>query len=148
MQNEVGNTKQLEIPCHCCGGSVHIARAVKIRGDATADSAAIKARFPDPNVLSPEQDCEFQKASIQYERNAEFRTAFICSACYTRLDNACGVAEIVTDHGVHKFNLAGESRRSRAPVYDYAKWSKYQVKKAAEIGVDASSADDIAGGAL
>jgi hypothetical protein len=46
-----------------------------------------------------------------------YRSAFVCPACYLKLDSLDGTAEI----GGHRYGIAGESRRGGATAYDWKK---------------------------
>jgi hypothetical protein len=73
--------------CYCCGLEVPVARRVKLRPwrdcpDPAAGPAAAAYGF--------------------YVRTMTYRWAVVCLACYRRLDNDCGLAEIAGK----AFNLA------------------------------------------
>jgi len=104
--------------CHCCSQEIRIARKVKLRPwrefdpiRGNSDSAAYRS----------------------YCEDMTFRWAFVCNACYRLLDNEYGVAEIP---GFGYFNLAGTSRRDRAPVIDEAKYQRFQRKQAEQMGLE------------
>jgi len=99
----------------------------------------IVATFPDPNNIPADRQDEFFRAYAQYQHqhNSQHRRAFICLGCYAKLDNHYGVASIVTTVGETKtFGLSGECRARRAAVYNYAKWLRYQRRKAGQMGID------------
>jgi hypothetical protein len=68
-----------------------------------------------------------------YREDMTFRWAFICNACYRKLDNLVGVAEI-PGHGV--FNLAGVSRRDRATTVDEPRYQRFQRREAERMGLE------------
>ncbi len=125
------------IRCEACGDQVVMVRSVRMRIHPTMEMERIVAAFPDPNNVPEDRLDEFNRAYIQYERNCQHRRAFICLPCYAKLDNHYGVAPILTRDGETKtYGLSGECRRGRAAVYDYAKWLRYQRRKAGEMGVE------------
>jgi hypothetical protein len=125
------------IECEACGDQVAMARSVRMRIDPNIEMERIVAAFPDLNNIPADRLDDFNRAHIQYERNSQHRRAFICLQCYAKLDNHDGVAPILTKDGEAKtYGLSGRSRRDQAPVYDYAKWLRYQRSKAGEMGVE------------
>jgi hypothetical protein len=109
-----------KIPCHTCGAKVKLVRSVKLRQWQEFDPAYANDH----------------ERYMQYVRNMTFRRAFICPACYGKLDNRFGSGQIQRDGLALTFGLAGESRGDKAATYDHAKWLAHQRKLAAEFGVD------------
>jgi len=103
--------------CWCCDREIRLARKVKVR---PWRQFVPQGEF-DPN----------DPAYAFYEKEMTYRWAVICQGCYARLDNAVGVAAI----GARLFNLAGASRRDRAPVLDEAKYQAFERRQAAQMGL-------------
>jgi hypothetical protein len=104
--------------CYCCEQEIVLARKVKLR----------PVRDYDPSQGGPD--------SVAYQSYCEdmtFRWAFICKACYCKLDNEIGVAEI-PGHG--EFNLGGASRGDKAATVDEAKYQRFQRKEAERMGLE------------
>jgi hypothetical protein len=97
---------------------VTLVRHVKLRGDVAVEPTAITS--PD------------DPASIAYEENTSYRSAFVCPACYGVLDSWDGTGMI----GGRVYGIAGRSRRGRAAVYDKAKYDAFIKKKARDLGID------------
>src|SRR5262249_4517612 len=103
--------------CYCCLQPIELARKVKLRPWRTFD----------PSLGGP--------GSVAYQSYSEemaYRWAFICNACYRRLDNESGMAEI-PGHG--EFNLASKSRADKATTVDESGYRKFQAKQAADMGI-------------
>ena len=124
------------IRCHTCGQDAKLVRSVRLRHDPNPEFNRIVQRWPDPNAIPADDQDVFKRAYLQWDRDSKHRRAFICEACYKRLDNPLGVAEIVTPEGVKVFGLSGDSRASRAAVYDYEKWRRYQARLGRTLGID------------
>ena len=107
--------------CYCCEQEIQIARKGKLRPWRVFD---FDRGGPD--------SMEY----LSYCEEMTYRWAFICNACYRRLDNEMGLAEIP---GRGEFNLAGASRFDRAVVVDEEKYQKFQRKQAEKMGLDPSS---------
>jgi hypothetical protein len=105
--------------CYCCDGDVAEAYHVKLRGDVSAVPAG---RFKSPD----------DPAYIAYRENAEFRSAFVCPACYAVLDGADGTGTIAG----RTYGISGRSRCGRAALYDEAKYQAFQRRQAAELGIE------------
>lgn len=119
------------IPCHCCLATAPLARSVMIRGDVLRAAEEIPEKWKDNKYLASmpaEEAARFDRFMEQYRRNGEYRRAFICNPCYSRLDNDVGMAEIMTPLGPQTFNLAGASRGGKAAVYTAKKWSRFQER--------------------
>ena len=53
------------------------------------------------------------------------------------LDAGGGMAELVVPRCAPRlYSLSKNSRQGRAAVYDYARWSEYRERKAAELGIE------------
>ncbi len=104
------------IQCYCCATEMARAREVKLRvwhnGNPTWS----------PNSA----------AYLSYKEDMTYRWAVVCQACFQRLDNESGVAEI----GGRLFNLAGASRGDKAAVLNEAKYQAFQRRQAAQWGLD------------
>jgi hypothetical protein len=61
-----------------------------------------------------------------------YRWAVVCQACYSVLDNECGLAEVAG----RPFNIAGGSREDKAATVDEVKYRKFLVKEAVKLGLD------------
>ena len=126
-----------KIRCEACGDQVAMVRSVRMRIDPKMEWGRIVAAFLDLNNIPADRLDDFNRAYIQYQRNSQYQRAFICLHCYATLDNHDGVAPILTKDGETKtYGLSGKSRRDQAPVYDYARWLRYQSRKAEEMGVE------------
>ena len=77
--------------CYCCEQEIRLARKVELRPVVHFDPVQ------GPDSVAYQSYCE----------NMTYRWAFICNACYRKLDNEIGVAEIP---GRGEFNLSGASR--------------------------------------
>lgn len=104
--------------CYCCEQEIALARKVKLRpirhfeaSQGGADSVAYQS----------------------YCEEMTFRWAFICNACYRKLDNEIGVAEII---GRGQFNLASVSRRDKATTVNEAKYQQFQRQQAERMGLE------------
>lgn len=125
------------IRCEACGNRVAMVRSVRMRLNTDAEWERLTAAFPDLNDVPEDRREEVDRAYLQYQRNSQYRRAFICLPCYAKLDNDYGVASILTTDGQTKpFGLNGECRHGRATVCDYSKWLKYQKRKAGEMGIE------------
>lgn len=94
--------------CYCCEQVIQIAHKVKLR----------------PVVqYNPAQGGSDSAAYRSYCENMTYRWAFICNACYRKLDNEIGVAEIP---GRGEFNLSSAWRRDKATTIDEAKFQLFQ----------------------
>lgn len=102
--------------CSCCTAELALARKVKLR----------PWRPLDP------RDGPDSVAYLAYCEDMTFRWAVLCQACYTRLDNATGVAEIAG----RLFNLAGAWRGDKAAVIDEAQYQAFQRRQAAQLGLE------------
>ncbi len=67
-----------------------------------------------------------------YLQETAFRWCFLCLACYARLDNELGLAEV----GGRVLRLAGTSRAGKAAVVDEAKYEAFQRRQAAALGIE------------
>jgi hypothetical protein len=107
--------------CYCCQQDIQVARKVKLR----------PWRFfgPDPDRAS---SVSSQVRYQSYVEEMTYRWAFICNACYRRLDNETGLAQIP---GRGLFNLAGASRGDKAAVVDEAKYLRFQRRQAEQMGL-------------
>jgi hypothetical protein len=105
--------------CYCCQRDVSLARRVQLRGDSAECSPGGFATPAGP-------------ADQAYVNNNGFRTAFICVGCYYVLDNDLGVGEIAG----RMFNLAGQSRRGKAPAYNCEKWLGHGRQQAGKLAGD------------
>lgn len=105
--------------CYCCEGEVAYAYHVKLRGDVRAAQFDTFTSPADP-------------AYKAYRENTEYRSAFICPACYAVLDSEDGTGEI----SGRVYGIEGPSRRGRAALYDEAKYKFFQKRKAAELGIE------------
>jgi hypothetical protein len=104
--------------CYCCKQEIAVARKVKLR----------PWRDFHPSQGGPD--------SVAYQSYCDemtFRWAFICNACYRRLDNGSGRAEIL-GHG--EFNLAGASRGDKAAVVNEAMYRQFQRREAERMGLE------------
>jgi hypothetical protein len=113
--------------CYCCFRDVILLNRVQLRGEP---------REP-PAVTSP-ADPAYQA----YVNNTTFRTAFICPGCYHVLDNDVGIGKIRGQ----VYNLAGESRAGKAPVYSRAKWLQHQRRDVAGLDITGDDALDLPSG--
>ncbi len=130
-----------EIPvmsCEACGKEMTIARSVRLRSNPEPEFEQIVDRFPDPNDMPDSRREELDRVYLQYLRNAEYRRAFICPACYRAIDTHVGAGIVVVEGAEKRFHISGDSRRDRAAVYDYDKWLRYQQREAAKLGIDLS----------
>jgi hypothetical protein len=123
------------VECFGCGRAVKLVRSVRIRDDGGAEFQRICDRWPDPNAIPAAQRDQFDRVLLQDERNSKHRRAFVCEACYKRLDNTFGVNEIMTANGPQVFGLSGECREGRAAVYTYEKWVRYQQRVGCKMGI-------------
>lgn len=104
--------------CYCCQKDEPKLHHVKLRGDPIWTGEPPKSP-EDPRYKA-------------YLKNTEYRSAFVCPACYRTLDSAAGVAEI----SGRTYNLAGQSRKGKAPLFDQRKYDAFQRKKAGELGIE------------
>ena len=120
------------IECHTCGQRVTLVRSVRIRGDTEHEFDLLLQRFPNLGELTPGEMDEYMRAYVRYARNSTHRRAFICLACYAKLDNYWGSGFIERDERIRRYDLSGDCRGDRAAVYDYGKWTSYQARKLRE----------------
>jgi hypothetical protein len=106
--------------CFCCDRDTPLVRKVDIRTFVELD--------PD-NLPSPDS-----AAYHSYVEQVTYRWGFICLPCYRQLDNELGAAQI----GANTFTIAGRSRGNKAPVFDQAKYEKFQRREAGDLGIDDS----------
>ncbi|OWY70414.1 hypothetical protein B7486_16630 [cyanobacterium TDX16] len=132
------------IQCHTCNSRVPFARHCKVRGDVEAmgntyADQASKRLGRDIRIgsLTPDEIERERPYYEQYHRNIQYRSAFICEACYKVMDSSGdGSAEIDASAGPQTFAIAGESRNDRAAIYDHAKWLRFQSNQAAKMGIE------------
>ncbi len=103
--------------CYTCGNDVTLTHHVKLRGDVHPSWGS----GPPP---SPE-------AWRQYQEETTYRSAFICRPCYGTLDSVDGVGEI----SGKVFNIAGQSRSGKAPVYNVDRYEAFQRAQAKRLGL-------------
>jgi hypothetical protein len=106
------------VRCYCCEHDIQLARKVKLRPLVDFD----------PHAGGPES-----VAYQSYCENMTYRWAFICNACYRKLDNEIGAGEIP---GRGQFNLSGASRGDKATTVDEAKYRKFQRREAERMGLE------------
>lgn len=131
----------MSIECHCCGRGVEIVRSVMLRGDVEKLAEEyIERTFPgqasEPIEITQEEFKSLKPGYDYYKRNVVYRRAFICEACYKKIDSEpVGAAEIFTPGGAKVFGLAGASRHGRAAVYNEKKWRRFQARLAKQMGL-------------
>jgi len=93
-------------------------RHVKLRGDVFASLSGLTG--PD------------DPASIAYEEETTFRSAFVSPGCYGVLDSPTGTGQIAG----RVYGIAGRSRGGRAALYNQVKYAAFVRKKARDLGID------------
>ena len=102
--------------CYCCNESFNAVRKVRLRPWREAPG-------PENGPNSPVY--EF------YRKELTYRWAVVCLGCYRTLDNASGMVNI----GEKAFNLAGTSRKDKAPVLDEEKYQAWQRREEEKLGL-------------
>ena len=113
------------IACQTCDEDVDQVRSVLIR------------EWPEPGAAAEPERPSSGGRLAGHRRRTPFRRAFVCECCYQALDAAGGMAELSAPHcAPRRFSLGKVCRQGRAAVYDYARWSEYRQRKAAELGIE------------
>src|ERR1043166_7151572 len=84
------------ILCETCGCKTGLGRSVKLRIWAV-DGIPVEYSLGPSTWPAERRNAEptrFKAAYEQYERNMAYRRAFVCQACYQKLDSRDGTAEI------------------------------------------------------
>lgn len=109
--------------CHCCDAEVCLARKVKLRQHVNWE--------PSTRDVAHWTNQE-HTAYKAYQEHWTYRWGVICQACYLRLDNNSGAAEI----GGKVFNIAGASRGDKASTINEAKYLAFQKREAKKMGIE------------
>ena len=106
--------------CYTCRQEEPLLYHVKLRGDVET-ARAEPAREGGPDSV----------AYRQYVQELTYRSAFVCHACYQKLDSPDGTAEI----SGRNFGIAGQSRRCKAVAYTSKKYRAFQERQAKRLGL-------------
>ena len=113
------------IACQICGQDVDQLFSVLIR------------EWPNSSEADGQRRRSVGGRPVGHRRGAPFRRAFVCDGCYVALDAGGGMADLAAPHcAPRRYSLAANCRQGRAAVYDYARWSEYRRRKAAELGIE------------
>lgn len=131
------------IPCSACECESERVRSVMLRCNSDSERSLQQYMAADNRASAADADPQAQEqaiaACVAHAESAKYRRAFVCPACYEKLDSSFGVAAIQTPGGVKRFGIAMQSRGGKATEYDHPRWQRYQQQQAAKMGLDIST---------